>query len=50
MVARDLIDTQQPCDGCAGYVGHGWAIEKTQKNTITLPETNISPENGWLED
>ena len=21
-----------------------------RKNTITLPETNIAPENGWLED
>ena len=25
-----------------------WAM--TKKNEYILPETNISPENGWLED
>ena len=25
-----------------------WTVKKCQE--ITLPETNIAPENGWLED
>ena len=27
-----------------------WITEKNQESYTTFPETNIAPENGWLED
>jgi len=31
-------------------MGWGFGEGKYKRRVITLPETNIAPENGWLED
>ena len=41
-------------DGSYGYVNSLFSClslsKRNFKKQITLPETNMAPENGWLED